>query len=79
MCRDHDPLHALLAAWLGLEASYGMLDAASGFTRPTPRRPQPRRRRCCALCCEHHPVWLIALRSTMTGVLSIVILTSPPS
>jgi hypothetical protein len=28
MCRDHDPLHALLAGWLGLKVSYGMLDAA---------------------------------------------------
>jgi hypothetical protein len=28
MCRDHDPLHALLAGWLGLEVSYGMLDGA---------------------------------------------------
>jgi hypothetical protein len=28
MCRDHDPLHALLAAWLGLEVSYSLLDGA---------------------------------------------------
>jgi hypothetical protein len=28
MCRDHDPLHASLCLWLGLDVSYAMLDAA---------------------------------------------------
>ena len=33
MCRDHDPLHALLAQWLGLEASYALRQAA-GLLHP---------------------------------------------
>jgi hypothetical protein len=28
MCRDHDPLHVLLAEWLGLEASFALREAA---------------------------------------------------
>jgi hypothetical protein len=33
MVRDHDPLHSLLAAWLGLPASYGIM-AAAGLLKP---------------------------------------------
>jgi len=28
MCQDHDPLHALLAVWLGIPVSYSLLYAA---------------------------------------------------
>lgn len=28
MCREHDPLHALLCDWLGLPESYALRDAA---------------------------------------------------
>src|SRR5215470_5865396 len=28
MCRDHDPLHAPLAEWLGLDASFALREAA---------------------------------------------------
>jgi hypothetical protein len=33
MCRDHDPLHALLADWLGVPQSYGIM-AAAGLLKP---------------------------------------------
>jgi hypothetical protein len=33
MVRQHDPLHALLADWLGIEASYGIM-AAAGLLKP---------------------------------------------
>lgn len=33
MCRDHDPLHALLTDWLGLPASFS-LRVAAGLDQP---------------------------------------------
>lgn len=34
MCRDHDPLHAMLCDWLGLPESYALREAAGLPTDP---------------------------------------------